>query len=249
MAVISAKRSTSKARRPGATISSPQPRKAVNKKMAMSSKYLGWAVFNRNGGALIEEVDGSGRTRIIGTSGATPQVRIRPGSKFPKTVARVRREHNLLFDSYKSVHRQVRALIAMGTPFVIRSGGSSVLIDRHPDFVRDLIDKEIVRCKREAVDELARALLTIVKALVHKRAIKTGISRRTVQKAVSAEVDKDAIVGPYEQQRVLAETMRSVMPSDLYNGIKQFLDERRGESQNAEITLRTADDVERYEVD
>jgi hypothetical protein len=205
-------------------------------------KHLGWAVFDRTGGAAIIEVAMTGIAKSVGTTLGTPHIRLRHAANFPKKVATVRKEHKLLFDEYKKIKRQVRTLIAMGVPFLFRSSGSCVLVDRHPDFGSGLIDKELARRKKEAVGEFARSLRTIMEAII--------ATKKRTRKASPLAEDPDAeLVGPYARQRQLAEKLKNVYPNDLYNGIMKFLDGRGIEGQIAEGTKKTENDLDRYEVE
>ncbi|MBW4093286.1 MAG: hypothetical protein HIU82_19625 [Proteobacteria bacterium] len=215
---------------------------AKAKQAAPMPKFLGWADFDRTGGAAIVEVATSSIAKSIGTSPAKPHVRLRPAAKFPRKVATIRKEHNLLFDEYKAARRQVRALIAMGVPFLIRSKGSRILVDRHPSFESDIIDKELGRRKKEAVEEFAKSLRTVIEAML--------VKKRRVGKIISTKEEHIAEPdGPYAQQRRLAETLKPLLPEELYHGLVKFLDERSTESQIARVSKRTADDLDRYEVE
>jgi hypothetical protein len=206
-------------------------------------EHLGWGDFIRGGGEVIAKIAREEITINVGTSAATPQMRLRPAAKCPNGVARVRDEHILLFDRFKAKRHQVRALIAMGLPFVIRSGKSRVLADRPPDFQRDLIDAEKADQK-----SLADALLYIITELATAKAAKPR--RKPKAKPAVLPVTQDAQPDqPYRVLRRLAEQMRAFMGDELYAGIIRFLDTRGSDTQVANAGAKTSDDLDRYEVE
>jgi len=186
------------------------------------------------------EVATSGLAKSVGTSPGTPQIRLRPAASFPTKVAAVRQGHKLLFNEYKAVKRQVRALVAIGVPFVIRSNGRGVLVDRHPDFRSGLVDKELARLKREAVGKFAGSLLAILNAVIAKRKRKGNIV---------AVTETELVVGPYEKLRQLTEALKKQLPEGVYNGYMEFLRDRGIEGQVAERAKKTEGDLDRYEVE
>ena len=144
----------------------------------------------------------------------------------------VRKQHILLFDEYKKYRSQVRALVAIGTIFLIKSRKSAVLVDRAREFDSALIDAELEHLKYEG------ALLSVMKSLASNEAVPT------IAEAPSEDDPKEP-VGPYERLRRAAEDVRSTMPH-VHETVKMALDARSIEGQYANNNPPDEDDLERY---
>lgn len=221
----------------------PARARVVKTRAKVEPEHLGWGDFIRGGGEVIAKIAREEFTINVGTSAATPQMRLRAAAKCPNRVARVREEHILLFDRFKAKRHQVRALIAMGLPFVIRSGKSRVLADRHPDFERDLIEEEKAD-QKSLTDGLVYAIIKLATAMAAKP------RRKAKAKPGVLPVTQDAQPKqPYAELRRLVEQVRAFMPDELYARIIRFLDERGSDMQIANVNKKTSDDLDRYEVE
>jgi hypothetical protein len=118
--------------------------------------------FHRNGGELIARIarDG-GKVSVLASKGA-PVLRLRSAARCPNGVSRVEAEHHIVFDQYKKNGRDIRALIQIGEAFVIRSGRSEVIADRHPDCACEMSRRHNARIEART-DTLAKLVIDFVR--------------------------------------------------------------------------------------
>jgi hypothetical protein len=129
--------------------------------------YIGWAEFRNKGGELLADVAKTGKERAVGTGRSSLQMRLRPASKHPTVADKVRKEHTFRFDAAKEQIHQLRALVAMGVPFVLLSKRNSrVLADRHPAYDHKLIDKYLTHVQRAARRDAYKEILAEMKKIL-----------------------------------------------------------------------------------
>ena len=155
---------------------------------ANATTLLGLADLRRNGGAAIENVATTGKEQSFSSSKTVPQIRFRPASLHPDLVQEIPEENRVLLKVVTSNLTQYRALVIVGTSFLVTSGRHAVIMDRHPD------------CPCEIVEARMKAWRAEVRAGAHastrrhaKRAATTGEETlEFVRRAAKAQEERDA---------------------------------------------------------
>ncbi len=223
--------------------------KRASKPALNTPDHVGWAAFNRGGKPIIEEVDVSGEPKTVGPSSLKPVLRLRAASRLPNTVAAVREEHNMLFDYYKANGRQVRTLVAMGVKVIIRSGKHAVVVERSPNFERELITKELQRRRSEAMVSMIHAMLPIID-IVRREANKRPAKTKSL-KSIQAQQASDPVedMKPYQSLAFAVQPLRGIMPTEILDLIDAFMADRANSAVNANLSRPSEGDLDRFEID
>lgn len=171
---------------------------------------IGWAIFTRNGGEVIEQVSERGIEIAVGPSETRPQMRVRYS---PADAGGLEEDERFLFSDAKQQLAQIRALTMCGATFSLVSDVYEIVIDRHPECPHDLIDKVLDGMFAERRDQrdlrqdrLARRTYKLVKGLVgdiEERTRREANEQLELRENLSEAVRKALDMAITDQERVV----------------------------------------------